>query len=213
MVLGSFIMPITTIPSNHLTVRKRKEQILLAQAIESSGVEMIPCSRCRLDGYRCVKDLSRSDRSRCSECVRARSSCDAEFPLSEDWDREVPREGDWRALDRQEERLRSEEEEAMAKILRLRKQQKLLRERRQRMADRGLKYLDELDALEEKERLENERGEKEKEMASASVAGPSDDSFAFDSSLDPSILASMDSPSFWVNSGISGEMPPTSQGS
>ena len=81
------------------------------------------------------------------------------------------------------------------------------------MADRGLKYLDELDALEEKERLENERGEKEKEMASASVAGPSDDSFAFDSSLDPSILASMDSPSFWANSGISGEMPPTSQGS
>ena len=181
---------------------------------------MSPCSHCREQGLRCVKDYGNPQRTRCSECVRSRVSCDAEFALEDDWDREVPRASDWASLDRQEEKLDEEEEravaasqEAMAKVVRLRKQKKFLRERRKKMADRGLKYLDELDALEEKERLEKERVEREKEMTSAPVAGPSGDSFAFDSSLDPSILVSMESPSFWVNSGISGEMPPTSQGS
>ncbi len=48
----------------------------------------------------------------------------------------------------------------MAKILRLRKQQRLLDSREQEMARRGLRFFDELDAVEEKERLENENAEK-----------------------------------------------------
>jgi len=72
----------------------------------------------------------------------------------------LPSVGDWEALDRQQERLQAEEEEAMAKILRLRKQQAFLRDRKKAMIARGLQTLDELDKAEENER--KERGEAER---------------------------------------------------
>lgn len=48
----------------------------------------------------------------------------------------------------------------MAKILRLRKQQKLIKKRRAEMAKRSLRYLDELDAVEEQKRLEKKKRER-----------------------------------------------------
>ncbi|RFU26970.1 hypothetical protein B7463_g9362, partial [Scytalidium lignicola] len=52
------------------------------------------------------------------------------------------------------DRLQAEEEEAMAKILRLQKQQALLQRQKNEMARHGLKYLDELNTAEEKKRQE-----------------------------------------------------------
>ena len=49
----------------------------------------------------------------------------------------------------------------MAKILRLEKQKALLKERAKEMSRRGLKFLEELDAAEEKERQEKEEQERE----------------------------------------------------
>ncbi|APA07047.1 hypothetical protein SS1G_04260 [Sclerotinia sclerotiorum 1980 UF-70] len=182
---------------------------------------MIPCNFCRENELRCVKDLSNSERTRCSECMRARRSCDAEFALSDDWDREVPREGDWEALDRHEEKLDREEEATMSKLLRLRKQRKFIKERRKRMADRGLKYLDELDALEEREKLENERVEREKEQAGTGSSMPVAVNSNVLDNFDPSSFLSLSEPfsfqnssgPFWGDPDSVGEMPPTSQGS
>ena len=47
----------------------------------------------------------------------------------------------------------------MARIARLRKQRYLLEKRAKEMFYRGLKFLDELNTVEEKERLEKERKE------------------------------------------------------
>ena len=181
--------------------RKYKERVELALLIEACGITMPSCTYCEKHSRRCI--LSKENSIRCSECIRRGQKCDISGPSA----------GDMMSIIREQERLDQEREATLSKLLRLDKQQRFLRNRASEMIRRGLKTMDELEEVEGRERLENERVEKEKEMASASVAGPSDDSFAFDSSLDPSILASMDSPSFWANSGISGEMPPTSQGS
>ncbi|KAE8440425.1 hypothetical protein EG329_008006 [Mollisiaceae sp. DMI_Dod_QoI] len=58
------------------------------------------------------------------------------------------------------EKLESAEDEAMAKVLRLRKQRQLLKKRRKEMLRRGLRYLDKLDATKEKERKEAEERER-----------------------------------------------------
>lgn len=76
----------------------------------------------------------------------------------------------------------------------------------------GLNSLDELDALEENKRLENERVEKEKSGAAAAVASTVSPSFDF---LDPllPVLSDAELEALLVDVGTSGEMPPTSQGS
>src|SRR4051812_14284978 len=101
------------------SARKKLERIALALRIDRSisAEEMSPCDFCRLHKRRCVVDSRES--TRCSECVRKkRSSCN--------YSARLPSLNDWSSLDRQRQRLRDEEEEAMAKILRLRKQQRLL---------------------------------------------------------------------------------------
>lgn len=102
-----------------------------------------------------------------------------------------------------------ERKETLSKLLRLEKQRDFLRDRRKQMADRGLKYLDELDALEEKERLEKERVEKEKEQ---SGFAPVEASSSVLDNFDPSSFLSPSDP-FWVDPGIVDGMPSTSQGS
>ena len=191
-------MPITS--DSRSTLNRRR----LSQKIKDKGNIMAPCSRCEKNGLQC-RTLPES--KRCGECVRSGSTkCDVAGLSPSDWD----------VLSREEARLEAEEEaaalaeqEAFRRRMEIRKKQKTLRDRGSEMLRRGVRSLDELDEL-----LQKERVEKEKEAASVSVAVPSDDSFAFDSSsLDPSILASMDSPSFWANPGIAGGTPPTSQGS
>ena len=180
---------------------KLKERLNLVAYIETNGIEMKRCSLCVKEQRKCVLAKERS--GRCSECVRAKCSCDAEFPLGDAWEREVPSMGDWESIARQKARLEEQEEEAMAKILRLRKQRRLLTAREAEMASRGLKFLDELDAVEEREKREAE----ERESASAPVVSTS-------SVLD---FAELDSPEFWANLGVAGgtpqEVPSGSQGS
>ncbi|KAE8440331.1 hypothetical protein EG329_008671 [Mollisiaceae sp. DMI_Dod_QoI] len=113
--------------------RKRKEAIHLAVSIENSpdSFEMQPCSSCTTLGRKYVFDRSKADR--CSEC---------------------------KSIAFQKRKLQLEKEEAMAKILRLRKQQRILEQREHEMAKRGLRFLDKLDAVEEKERKEAEERER-----------------------------------------------------
>jgi len=80
--------------------------------------------------------------------------------------------------------LQEEEEEAMAKILRLRKQQRLFRSQAKDMLRQGLKTMDELDEAEEKERKEVEAKEPAPSTTNPSTYGV--DSPNLFSSLSPS---------------------------
>ena len=135
--------------------RKRKECHALAFRIEQCALEMSPCSSCEKNDRRC---LVAPGSSRCSECVRRGRKCDVVGPS----------DADWKLLQDEESRLEAEEEaaalaeqEAFARRMRIRRMQKLLKERGAEMLRRGLKTLDELDAAEEHERKET----KEKEEA------------------------------------------------
>jgi hypothetical protein len=59
--------------------------------------------------------------------------------------------GDWDGIKQQLTRLEEEEDEAMGKVIRLRKQRQFLEKRRLQMGQRGLRFLDDLVAAEEKE--------------------------------------------------------------
>jgi fatty acid/phospholipid biosynthesis enzyme len=72
-------------------------------------------------------------------------------------------------LEKEEERLDREEEETLAKLLRLRKQKRLIRTRGKDMLRRGLKTLDELEAAEEADRVAAEKAERALE---AEPSGP-----------------------------------------
>jgi len=188
-------------PSSFLTMPKEKskkylERISLARNITLRGIEMSPCSFCERNGHQC---LVAEESSRCGECARRGQKCDVEgIPTSS-----------WLALEREEERLSSEEAkatataaEAMARLSRLQKQKKFLRSRAKDMLRRGLKTLDELDAAEEKERLEKE----EMERYAAIAAGQPESSADFFQSFDPSDPA-------WGGLGFADETPQASQGS
>ena len=174
--------------------------ISLARRVERSGIERSPCLPCIISDRRCLVDTSES--KRCAECIRNKKGhC---VPGSEIM-------STYESLDRQQERLRQEEEEAMAKILRLRKQQAFLRKREKEMIRRDVRTLEELDALEEKERLEKERVDKKKADASV-VLAPSGSSFDF---FDPSLpeLSEAELEALLADVGTSGGMPVVSQGS
>jgi len=179
---------------------KYKQRIILSETIRSYGSPSMPCSNCVRYQRRCVVLQHKSQR--CGECVRRGVRCDA-FQASVD---------DLQNLRLEEDRLKYERdtafEAAMAGLTRVRElelRQQELRERGMEMLRRGLKTLDELDAEEEKERLDKKRpGEG---AAEASTAGPSPSPNAVPS--DPAFL----SPSFWEGWDFDGGIPPTSQGS
>jgi len=150
---------------------KLKERLALAQRITATGIEMPPCSRCEKKELKCVVS---DDSRRCGECVRTNARCDAGGPSTSEWEK----------LEREERRLQEEEEEAMAKILRLRKQQRLFRSRAKDMLRRGLKTMDELDEAEEKERAAAEQAARQGgEVNASSEVPPEGDLFE---SLSPS---------------------------
>jgi hypothetical protein len=141
---------------------QRTKQIELGNRIERLGQKMVACSRCERAGRsdNCIGMPSGLPNRRCAECSRQGKTCDF---VSRN---RMPELSDWDSIDRQREQLREEEEkaiaasqEAMAKILRLRKQQRFLDEREKKMIQSGLNSLDELDKLEERERLEKEQVE------------------------------------------------------
>ena len=121
------------------SARKARERADLVRRILRNGFEMSACSNCARRNRTCFS--SPSDSRKCAECVRRKLKCDQSGPSHNDWIK----------LEREEERLDQEEEETLAKLLRIRKQKKYLRSRGKEMLRRGLQTLDELDAVEEQE--------------------------------------------------------------
>jgi hypothetical protein len=129
-----------------MTSRKLKERHDLADRIVRYGIIMVSCSNCVRRNQTCI---SSPDSQRCAACVRRGAKCDQNGPSL----------SDWKAVDKEEERLEREEEETaqriaegVAKLARLRRQKKFLKRRAGEMLRRGLKSLDELDAAEASER-------------------------------------------------------------
>lgn len=99
--------------------------------------------------------------------------------------------GDWASIDRQRKKLRDEQNEAMAKVLRLRKMEELLDEREKKMIELGLSTLEELDAREAADLAEAAR----LEAAAANLVEAS--SFLNEFTLDPEALNNLPD-SFWA---------------
>jgi hypothetical protein len=127
--------------------RKRKERSDLANCIVKFGFEIEPCSNC-VRHNRIYVSSSNSDRY--AEYVRRSIKYDqGSFDLSS-----------FNAIQKEEERLEREEEEAMTKILCLYKQRRSLKTCACKLLRRGLKSLDKLDAVEAKEKEEKEAQER-----------------------------------------------------
>jgi hypothetical protein len=113
---------------------------------------MAPCSRCERNGLEC-RTLPES--KRCGECVKSGyMKCDVSGLSPHEWDLLTQEEA---RLEAEEEAAAVAEQEAFRRRMDIRKRQKELRERGSEMLRRGLRTLDELDAVEERERLEKER--------------------------------------------------------
>ncbi len=148
-----------------------RQKLLLFDVV---GFEVMPCDRCVSKGLRCVKvedDLSRS--RKCGECVRSKARCvgmgralssrGCPRPLVSPWSLTVLVAEriayEFRRLEREEEQaaedfLAFQQQssagltERAARLVRLQKQKKLVREKGVKMVERGLNDLDELEALE-----------------------------------------------------------------
>ena len=173
--------------SSSSSIKKNK----LADWIKVEGFELcFPCDRCAHLHKPCFKSLS-SDC--CNECVKAGSSR-CIMPESSFSDAE------WKRLVKAQNSLEEEEEVALAKLLRLRKQKRLLQKRAGDFIACDIKEVKELEELEEKERVaceEQEVLQKQQEKAAAEMqqlAAVSDD---------PNLTQMLDSPSFWNDLGLS----------
>jgi hypothetical protein len=143
------------------STRKGKERDSLSQRVELHGVVMLPCSYCAQNDLNCIGS---DDSSRCSNCISAKRKCDlAPF---------TPKQ--WEDLEKEERRLQQQEEEAMAKILRLRRQQRRLKTKAKDMLRRGLKTMDELDEVKERERLEALPAQNQSQPQQSTDYDPSD---------------------------------------
>jgi hypothetical protein len=121
----------------------------------------------------------------------------------------MPSVPEWESIERQRRKLQEEEEEAMAKILRLRKQQRLLDDREKEMIRRGLASLDDLDAAEEKDR---ELAEAQQFLPPSAPSEPSS-STPFDPSLAEQLLDFDPSSSYWADLGSVDGTAQANQGS
>jgi hypothetical protein len=123
----------------------------------------------------------------------------------------MPSTSDWAAIEREEARLKKLEDEAMAAIMRLpriQKQKEFLRKRAADMLSRGLKTLDELDAVEEEERQEVAAELAARELNNV-LAGPQLALNSADGGLFPDLVPDED---FWAPLGFSGETSQAPQG-
>jgi hypothetical protein len=175
----------------------RREE--LAERICATGFDMLPCSSCERNNRSCVLS-SEEGSGRCSECVRRGVKCDVEgIPV-----------GDWRSLAREEARLKAEEaaafqlmRDSMARVERLKKQQEFLKKKGVDMLRRGLRTMDELEAVEEREKQEGEERAR-REAATTVPDQPAPDPYDFDAlALDQA---------FWAEMGSAGGNSQASQG-
>jgi hypothetical protein len=184
------------------TSTKKEQRERLSARIRHFGYEMSPaCSTCVQHDRKCI--VLPQDSGRCSECVWRGFSCDAKHVSVSDWS----------AIERAEQRIRAEKKEALAKLLRLERQEEFLRKRGLDMLRRGLRSLEDLEKAEDEDRRERERKEKEETerreqeapaATSAASTGASSDPLVgysgvvFDGDL--SVLPD----SFWNDFGVGG---------
>lgn len=202
---------------------------------------MPACSRCEKRGTKC---LVAPGYSRCSECIKVggRVKCDVHGPSEAEWRNleKVEKElaDEWVSTQMEQQRVQAEMlarlNELSTKLLRLDKQREMFRSRAAEMLRRGLKSIAELDAVEEKERLEKEKGESVAnatstlslsgvEVSSENNPTPETSVFSEDSSWlwDPQVdrvlsdaLSDFDpSHPFWASVHTDGDMPSTLPGS
>lgn len=129
-----------------------ERRVGLIELIDKHGYEVMPCSFCFDRDLKCEM---MDGVSRCKECVRRGRRCDG-TGASLSSVHSVLHEQD--RLEKEEEiaeekliRAQQEAATALARLSRLRKQKRFLRERSLQMAQRNAKSLDELDELERKE--------------------------------------------------------------
>ena len=143
----------------------------LHELIEHEGFEsLVPCSRCISLDRTCIRS---EQSSRCAGCVRAGGRAKCDMP------KESFTDAEWRRLLKFQSSLDDEEEAVLAKLLRLRKQKKLLKKRAGDFIAREYKEIAELEELErreaeelqrlEDERIESERKEREAESSRAAT--------------------------------------------
>lgn len=143
--------------------KKTSDRKALARFIHEFGFEMPSCDSCRRRGLECVVA---EGKERCAECVSAgytscnpggNSAAACPFFSADSWlgvfiftdlfiDERVVREKD--RLSRERAAAEEDLERAMAKLQRIRRQEKFLREKAAEMIRRGVESLDELDSQE-----------------------------------------------------------------
>ena len=96
----------------------------------------------------------------------------------------------------------------MACVARLRKQRRLLEKRAKEISRRGLKFLNELNATKEKERLEKEKQEAVQQVINTSVAT---NVGSLDSDLTAALVAYDPSDPFWATLDFGSRTPQVSQ--
>ncbi|TVY12479.1 hypothetical protein LARI1_G009601 [Lachnellula arida] len=198
-----------------ITSVKDKERKRCYRGILDCSVDMISCTACEKSGKKCV---AREGLSRCAECVRRGfSKCDMGGPLPSDWS----------SLDRNKEALERDLDDAVekqrelsARIDRIQRHRKFLRQRETEMLRRGLASLDELDEAEERGREEeSKRTEQEAPPVIpldgvGSSGNPLGSDFFLDP-VDPALAAALSAydpnDPYWQGAGLG--TPQTSQGS
>jgi hypothetical protein len=134
-------------------IKENKES--LSARIRAKGIIMPACTPCRRRHKTCVVS---SDSNKCSECVAlgGRTQCDVFGPTPQEWATlERTEQGladELREAEEAQQKLMNHLFEMQAKVLRIRKQREMFRARAAEMLRRGLRSLDDLEALEESER-------------------------------------------------------------
>jgi len=149
---------------------------------------MPQCSRCARRDFLCKVG---KESSQCAECVRSSAKCDCRGPSDVEWQsleqQEDMLEEKMRLTAVRADKLHQELREQYARMERLRKQKKSLKERSSEMLRRGIQSLNELDAL------DNQNGSELNERMV--VASPTGDLFR---EL---------SPGFWESVSLPGTSP------
>jgi hypothetical protein len=108
-----------------------------------------PCDHCRRSGLDCIMNGD-SNNSKCAVCTRRGRPCEKRFHSETEWrklkDAEVQKSFEIEENEQQIEAIHMQLMEAMAKAKRLRKEQKLLKERGLSMREHNRKVLEVLDS-------------------------------------------------------------------
>lgn len=174
----------------------------LCRKIEDNGFVMVfPCERCLRLKRSCIK-LEGS--SRCSECVKANGcKCvDSKMSFSD---------SEWRRLVAAQNKIEEDEELLLNKLIRLRKQKRLLKQRAGDFIARDYKEIADLERLEEEERKQKEIEEAQKSRSATVSNGESSSQAAFDAeAAEAFALPSLSDPFFDY---LHAEIPESFQGS